>query len=259
MEVQIKALDMMTDNPVRAFLEKGDYSFSEGVAVLLLYGSNERLNRSIEASRDKRRLHYELCQLSHHPNLKPRRSARSVSSAIGNRKACSVVQAKAETRNRKTQEKTQPHNSTVSYATLKHHENTKFEDMPTKVLQELWLKNRDEYKEFQHCHQMMKEANSDVGRADWRRQVDEHWHAIRKRWRLIDEGIADFEARKKGETEEEINIGSYRSDICKLLKKSKLTDAQRLRLQLRVTALVELDVPIAEKTLERLKAIGIEI
>ena len=59
-------------NKVLEFLqEHPDYSFDEGVAVLLRYSANRGVNTFITVRRDRQHLRNELNRLAHIPNLRP--------------------------------------------------------------------------------------------------------------------------------------------------------------------------------------------
>ena len=106
---------------------------------------------------------------------------------------------------------------------------------------------------------MMKEANSDAGRADWRRQLFEHRANLQKRWKLFDEEKARLEEEARQTEPKEYNPFNDRSYIAKALKKESWTDEMKLEVQKRTDALIGHSIPIKEETLQRLKERGISV
>lgn len=153
----------------------------------------------------------------------------------------------------------------VTYESLERHNKTTIDEMPTDYLKDLWLKNREEYKELQYSHSQMKLANSDVGRAEWREKVVALAKSIKERWSLIDKEIAKLQAEKEHsenalepqEQQKQINFNSYRSYISKALNKKKLSDSQVVEVKKRVAVLLANNVPIFSETMEKLKAKGL--
>jgi len=242
-------------NPILEFLQKhDDYSFDEGVVILLQYSSNAGVNNFIIRRRDRRHLHDELVRLAHNPYLRPLPSTKQVKQ----------TQDKPEsTENTETTESTETKDevSVVSYLDLDRHKTYSPEELPTPFLKELWEKNRDEYKEMQHCHEMMKQANSDAGRAEWREQLLALRESIEKRWQLFDFEMKSLEENTPPATAktEEFNVQSYRSYISKALKKDKWTDAVQLEVQHRIDAMLASNIVLSEQTLKQLKKRGIVI
>ena len=249
-------------NKVLEFLqEHPDYSFDEGVAVLLRYSANRGVNTFITVRRDRQHLRNELNRLAHIPNLRPLPGMKDVETkaakvetnepkAETNEPKADENEPKAETNEPNPDESSQKEGTddaddseVVTYLDLNRHEREDPDKLPP-TLKELWLKNRDEYKELQYCHAQMKQANSDAGRADWRKQVFEHRESIQERWKLEKPAY---------------NPGNDRSYITNALKKETWTDKMKLEVQRRVEKLLSNSIPITEETLQRLKERGISI
>lgn len=165
-------------NPVLEFLQTHDaYSFDEGVDILLRYSANVGVNTFIVRRRDKGHLHAELVRLAHMPRLKDLRPTTPKQPE----KSAKLQPVEAEA--------SDADDDTVDFLSLERHKQYDPDKLPP-MLKELWLKNRDEYKELQYCHQQMKQANSDAGRADWRKQIIEHQQSLQKRWQLFDDEMA---------------------------------------------------------------------
>lgn len=252
-------------NKVLEFLQQHpDYSFDEGVAVLLRYSANRGVNTFITVRRDRQHLRNELNRLAHIPNLRPLPFMDDVETKEAK---VETNETKAETKDSEPAENSQKEGTAaadeddiVTYLDLNRHEREDPDKLPP-TLKELWLKNRDEYKELQYCHAQMKQANSDAGRADWRRQVFEHRESIQKRWQLFDEEKARLAADAEQPAQEKpaYNPSNDRSYITDALKKETWTDKMKLEVQHRVETLLSNNIPIKEETLQRLKERGISI
>lgn len=271
-------------NKVLEFLQKHpDYSFDEGVAVLLRYSANRGVNTFITMRRDRQHLRNELNRLAHIPNLRPLPGREEPKPTV---EEPAPVEEPTEPKPEKETEpepeketesepekETEPEpekepepepekddDDTVNYLDLNRHEREDPDKLPP-TLKELWLKNRDEYKELQYCHAQMKQANSDAGRADWRKQVFEHRESIQARWKLFDEEKARLAAEAKTDAQEETayNPLNDRAYISKAMKQADWDDARKLEVQHRVDALLKHNIPISDETVQRLKDRGINI
>lgn len=259
-------------NKVLEFLqEHPDYSFDEGVAVLLRYSANRGVNTFITVRRDRQHLRNELNRLAHIPNLRPLPGMKDVETKAAkvetNEPKADENEPKVDENEPKADENSQNEGTgaadddeAVTYLDLNRHEREDPDKLPP-MLKELWLKNRDEYKELQYCHAQMKQANSDAGRADWRKQVFDHRESIQARWKLFDEEKARLAAEAEPAAQEKpaYNPGNDRSYITNALKKETWTDKMKLEVQRRVEALLSNNIPITEETLQRLKERGISI
>ena len=231
-------------NPVLEFLQTHDtYSFDEGVDILLRYSANVGVNTFIVRRRDKGHLHAELVRLAHMPRLKdlrpttPKQPEKSEESQ--------PVEAEASDAD----------DDTVDFLSLERHKQYDPDKLPP-MLKELWLKNRDEYKELQYCHQQMEQANSDAGRADWRKQIIEHQQSLQKRWQLFDDEIAKT---KEENSENGFNAFNARAYISRMLKKNELTDANRVEVQKRIDQLLMAGVAMKDDTKEKLIEKGFSV
>ena len=227
---------------------------------MLRFSSNANTNRMIMCRRDRKHLNTELSRLAHIPNLRPLPGREETP------KTPVEVQPAQDFGNESKIPENSPKQGTddaddsdiVTYLDLQRHEKYDPDKLPP-TLKELWLKNSEEYKELQYCHAMMKEANSDAGRADWRKQLFEHRESLKKRWKLFEEEKARLEEEAKQASEKAYNPLNDRSYIAKALKKESWTDEMKLEVQKRTAALLGHSVPIKDETLQRLKERGISI
>lgn len=261
-------------NPILKFLqEHPDYSFDEGVAVLLRYSANRGVNTFITVRRDRQHLRNELNRLAHIPNLRPLPGREEPKPTVKEPEPPQEPTQEKDPEPKPDENEPKPDESsqkegttaadeddTVTYLDLNRHEREDPDKLPP-TLKELWLKNRDEYKELQYCHAQMKQANSDAGRADWRKQVFEHRESIQARWKLFDEEKARLaaEAEQTAQEKPAYNPSNDRSYITKALNKETWTDKMKLEVQHRVETLLSNNIPITEETLQRLKERGISI
>jgi hypothetical protein len=246
-------------NPVLQFINKGDYSFDDGVAVLCYYSSNGGINSYIIRRRDKRALASELAKLAHNPYLRP----------LGNRPMPACLAATKDEPQKAKEGDAKPasgqadesgHAEIVTFLDLKRHETYKPEDLPTPMLKELWMKNRDEWKELQYCHAQMKQANSDAGRADWRRKLIEHQESLKERWQLFDKEMERVKAQASAPTlDEDYNPFNDRSYVSKALKKKEWSDEYKVKIQQKVDTLIGHGVSIKDETVQRLRERGIAL
>lgn len=270
-------------NPILKWLHKHDgYSFEEGVAVLLCFSANRGVNTLILSRHDRRHLASELNRLAHVPNLKPL-PGMTLPETMKEEKPSEVQLEKPNTvpdtvtKDKPVDKPELPKDSDqevgdgdvddddangggdiVTFLDLERHEKYDPDKLPP-TLKDLWIKNRDEYKELQYCHAQMKLANSDAGRADWRRQVFEHRDSIEARWKLFKEEKARLETEADTNKKEEtayipINDRSY---ISRALKKESWDDETKLEVQKRVDNLQRHKQKISEETLKRLRERGI--
>ena len=242
-------------NPVLEFLQTHDtYSFDEGVGILLRYSPNAGVNSCIMRRRDKGLLGSELRRLAHLPRLKDLHPSQPKKAEPTETAQAVETVEKANTDGNAENEASDEEDDTVSFERHKQYDPDKLPPM----LKELWTKNRDEYKELQYCHAQMKLANSDAGRADWRKKIIQHQESLKKRWQLFDEEIDNMKHGNE-EGEKTFNAFNARSYISKMLKKETLTDAQRLEVQKRVDLLLKSGVAIKEETIEKLKDRGFSV
>ena len=179
----------MDKNPVLQFLQRGSYTFDEGMAVLLTFSNNGGVTNFIQRRRDKKALQMELVKLAHVPRLTPL-PGREMPSFLQERPA---KEEKPQEKPKAPEQAPSPkkeepkeEDDVVTYLDLKRHEKYDPDKLPPQ-LKELWLKNEADYKELQYSHAQMKQANSDAGRAEWRSKVVELRDQIVKRWKLFDE------------------------------------------------------------------------
>lgn len=251
----------MDKNPVLQFLQRGSYTFDEGMAVLLTFSNNGGVTNFIQRRRDKKALQMELVKLAHVPRLTPLHG-REMPSFLQERPA---KEEKPQEKPKAPEQAPSPkkeepkeEDDVVTYLDLKRHEKYDPDKLPPQ-LKELWLKNEADYKELQYCHAQMKQANSDAGRADWRSKVVELRDQIVKRWKLFDEEKERIAAPEPAKETDGYTPGNDRSYITNALKAKSWTDERKVNVQRRVEALIRHGYPFKEETVNALKERGIAI
>lgn len=265
------------ENPVLTFLkehEENGYTFDEGVAVLLAYSAKTHVNTFIIARRDRRHLAAELGRLAHVPNLKavPGRTVpvNQPKATAPTEEVTAPTTAESEPGNgdgvpadgEVVPEVPENLSEIVTYLDIDRYETYNPDDLPTPMLKELWIKNRDDFKELCYSHQQMKLANSDAGRAEWRFKVISLRDTIKKRWELFKEEMDRVKA-ENGEGAEPKNPAynplNDRAYISKALKKEDWDDKTKVEVQRRVDALLKHEMTISTETRQKLEGRGITL
>lgn len=238
-------------NEIRDFLQSNiEFSFDEGFSLLERYCANPGVVSFLARKRDIKHLSYELGRLAHLPKLKPLKNVQ-----IGMKQITPKTEAKAEQVKKKENAATHEDSDVVSWKNLKHHEHTKYEDMPTDYLKGIYKQNLDLYKDLQYAHSQMKLANSDAGRADWRSKVLDLADLIEKNWKIIDDEI--IRLNEIPETADNFKESTCRSYIVKKLKKNKLNPEEIVEVRKRFEQLKSHGCTIKEDTLEKLRNLGV--
>lgn len=244
-------------NEVREFLEKGNFSFEDGFQILKKYCSNEGIVSLVAHRKSLKYLTYELAKLSRKPFLKPvfgyvetnRQSSGGSSSDVHTQ-----VQETPPTQHGEGDE-------IVDWQSIeKHHQNTKYDDMPNDYLKSIYKNNMDLYKELQFNHTQMKQANSDEGRANFRKEVLRLDEEIRKNWAIIDEEIEHMRSAGKepdNPDDQKVNQSTLRSFVNRHASKSSLTNEEIHELRQRLEVAKKLGMAFSDKTMEKLKKLGV--
>ena len=230
-------------NEIKEFLQNQSFSFDKGLALLKKYDPNPGVVSFIEQRKDERHLRYELGRLSRNTHLKP---------------VPGYVERKAQEEAPSFAEPASEDNSpmVVKYEDLKQrHQNTKFDDMPNDYLKDIYKKNQALYKDLQYAHSQMKLANSDAGRADWRKKVLDCAAQVRDNWRIIDDEITRLNTGKQ--TEGEFKESTCRAFISNKLRKKAITPEDIIEVRKRVEMLQQHGCVFKPETEEKLKALKV--
>ena len=234
-------------NEVKKYLESGKVDFAEGFALLKKYCDNEGIISLVEKRKNIQYLIFELKRLARKPHLKPNRHYVDLDLTVLDGPS-HINEPKGEDDGDKI----------VDWHKLEHYQNTKYEDMPNDLCKKIYKENMDLYKELQHNHQQMKQANSDEGRAAFRKEVLRLDEIISSNWKVIDEEIASLD--KKDKTEEapvvEIKESTLRSSITRALKKDSLSNEDLAKLKNNVAIARQKGLNFSDETNKKLKELG---
>ena len=248
-------------NEVKKYLEKGKVDFAEGFALLKKYCDNEGIIALVEKRRNLQYLIFELKRLAKRPHLKPNRGFVGLNRPMSDGSSLDkpeVIDDNPKNGNQASELKSDQDDNIVDWHKLKHYQNTKYDDMPNDFCRKIYKENMDHYKELQHNHQQMKLANSDEGRAAFRKEVIRLDEVITSNWKVIDEEIASLDIKDK--TEEtpvvEIKESTLRSSITRALKKDNLSNEDLAKLKNNVAIAQQKGLNFSDETNKKLKELG---
>lgn len=244
-------------NEVKKYLESGKVDFAEGFALLKKYCDNEGIISLVEKRKNIQYLIFELKRLAKRPHLKPNRGFVDLNRPISDGSSLEKPKVIDDDTKNGDQVDDQDDNI-VDWHKLKHYQNTKYDDMPNDFCRKIYKENINLYKELQHNHQQMKLANSDEGRAAFRKEVIRLDEVITSNWKIIDEEIASLD--KKDKTEEipvvEIKESTLRSSITRALKKDNLSNKDLAKLKNNVAIAQQKGLNFSDETNKKLKELG---
>ncbi len=239
-------------NEVRDFLQNNkNFSFNDGFSLLERYCANFSVVSFISRKRDINYLRYELAKLARMPKLRTINGVRVIETEQRQNQAAEELQEQVSL----TAKKSTDEPEVVRWNDIKHHENTKYEDMPTDYLKRIYIKNRDDYKELQYAHLRMKIAKNDADRAEWRKTVLDLADLIDKNWKIIDDEIHRISG--SGHDESIFKETTCRSYISKKLSKKNLKPEDVVEIRKRFEQLKSHGCAISEETIKKLQNIGV--
>lgn len=230
------------------------YSFEDGFRAFCKYSRNQSLMSWISRKKDFAMLDYNLRKLSRMP-LRVNPCASLDLNRFGSGMPLKGDKAKAQ----KQVKAVDPEEEQEVVITKERKTRPVIhrDDLP-EDLRGLYDENAQQYKVMRALHDKMKACNSDVGRADFRRQIMDMEKQIRERWRVIDTALDKTSPEKPATTKEPaFNVNSYRAYISKMLKRKELTSQQADGVRQRAAALIDSGVPIKTGTMTLLKEKGL--
>lgn len=256
----------MSNNPLQELFNKDGYTFEEGVAVLSRMSRNRRIVDFITRKHRMDYLNQELRKLAKANHVKIPQQRTVVPKTTENvpkreevaPKNTENVPISAES---VPESKKEDDKDVVDFLSLKHHENTRLEDMPNDLCRKLWLENHRRNLEIKERHLQMRKAKTNEERASSRAEVLRLDAEMKQCWHLIDREIERFKtesAKAEKPKTPDFNVQNYRSYISKAVKAGNLTDKKFVEVQHRVSALIECGIPMEPETIEKLKAMGIK-
>lgn len=235
-------------NEVKKNLEKGKIDFATGLALLKKYCDNDGIISLVEKKRNLQYLTFELKRLARKPHLKPNRHYVDLDLPVLDSPS-HIDEPKGEDDGDKI----------VDWHKLEHYQNTKYDDMPNDFCKKIYKENMDLYKELQHNHQQMKLANSDEGRAAFRKEVLRLDEVITSNWKIIDAEIASLKSDSENNDSpiEDVKESTLRSRITRALKKETLSNEELVELRSNFAIALQKELKFSDETNAKLKELGV--
>ena len=129
--------------------------------------------------------------------------------------------------------------------------------MPNDFCKKIYKENMDLYKELQHNHQQMKLANSDEGRAAFRKEVLRLDEVISSNWKIIDNEILSLEENVVNIPLVDVKESTLRSRITRALKKETLSNEELVELRRNFAIALQKELKFSDETNAKLKELGV--
>lgn len=237
-EYSLQLLDSMEE--IKLYLNSPNPDFNQGFGLFCKYSRNQSMMSYIGRKMDMTMLLYELQKMAQYSDLKENPMSLAHAARFNpNMAPVAVMPAAANT-------------GAPDRLHIIDERTMNREDLPEE-LRTLYDQNCDNYKLLRISHEKMKNANSDLSRAEFRKEIIKLNESIRKNWAIIDRGIPDSLTQ---EEKQAAAINSARAYISKMLKKDVLTEDQRNMVISKVAALNAANAAIKPETLEKLKEKG---
>lgn len=254
---------------VEKFNQMESYTFDEGVAFLVLVKAPVGVINHLKTTHNRNHLHGEIHKQLRLPKVKQMLKQQGCDDV--EQEPVIAESSQKETESNPADIPSDKENATEIVLTkldVRKHENTRFEDMPNALCQELWLKRQDVYREMQQAHLKMRsvpkgEVNNEK-RAKWRAEVLRLDELNDSYWQQIDAEIERFKVESERAEKSKVkplvfNVSTYRTYVSKALRKKQLSPEQFAELQHRVDALLSANEELKPETIDKLKSIGIKV
>ena len=270
------------------------YTFDEGVAILAMCQASPGVVQHIMRTHNKGHLHSEIHKMLRMPGVMQLLKSKMPSVNETSDDNEEVKTTVAEQQQQSAQEPQEPSDNTEessekseesseasddneevkTMSDVRRHQNTRYEDMPNELTQDLWLKKQDKFRLQQQMHLKMKAVpegeEHDEERAQYREAVVKLDDEIDKLWELIDTEIERFNAEKQradngAEQEPDskpvptFKESTYRAYISRKLAKPSLTDSDIVELQHRVDEMLVCGMKFSDELIAKMQAAGIRI
>ena len=253
---------------VEKFNQMESYTFDEGVAFLVLVKAPVGVINHLKTTHNRNHLHGEIHKQLRLPKVKQLLKQQGCDSEIQKSSVETPLQNNDETCNSETANENDDAEIVLTKIDVRKHENTRFEDMPNELCQELWLKRQEVYREMQQAHLKMRSVPKGEGnnekRAKWRAEVLRLDELNDSYWQQIDAEIERFKVESERAEKSKVkplvfNVSTYRTYVSKALRKKQLSPEQFAELQHRVDALLSANEELKQETIDKLKSIGIKV
>lgn len=266
------------------------YTFDEGVAILAMCQASPGVVQHIMRTHNKGHLHSEIHKMLRMPGVMQLLKSKMPpvnETSDDNEEVKTTV---AEQQQQPAQEPQEPSDNTEessekseesseasddneevkTMADVRRHQNTRYEDMPTELARDLWLKRQEKYRLQQQMHLKMREVpegeEHNEERANYRSAVLELDADIDNLWKLIDAEIERFNTENqkadKGADDKPLpafNVSTYRAYISNKMKKASLTDDDIVEIQHRVDEMLACGLKFSDELIAKMQAAGIRI
>lgn len=218
------------------WLKEANPDFDRGFALFCQYSRNQSFINYIGRKRQMEMLKYELEKLSTMPKLTPNPFYKANPAQFGGTMASAPVEVVKEKK-----------------VVVIDERRVNREDLPV-ALQKVYDVIVEDYKVQRSLHEKMKNANGDVGREDYRKQLVEITTKIKENWAIIDQGFVP-EPAAKVESGISSQVNSARAYISKMISKD-LNDDQRELIKAKMKIIMDAGATLKPETLQKLKDKG---
>lgn len=227
-------------NEISQYLEQPNPDFDQGFGLFCKYSRNQSLMSWIGRKKDMTTLLYELQKLASLGIV----TANPHSQSCATRFNKSFIPPEAPAASPSTSTPDQELIGKIKIIT----ERTINRDSLPEDMKALYDENVNDYKILRAVHEKMKNANSDLSRAEFRSQLISMQTAIKKRWATIDSTL--------GVNTNPEWINQHKSYISKIIKRESLTEDQRTLIKQKFNELVSAGAKFKPETLKLLKEKG---
>lgn len=221
---------------IRQWLDTANPDFNQGFALFCKYSRNQSLMSYIGRKGQMQMLVHELQKLAALPKLSPNPFYKVNITQFG---VTIPVQSTVEKK--------------VEKVVVIDERKVKREDLPEEM-QKIYDEIVADYKLQRSLHEKLKMANSDAGRADFRKKIIDLNDKIKHSWAIIDGKIPSGDQQAQTGISSQVN--SARAYISKMLKKGNLTEDQRKLILEKMKIIFDAGATLKEETLSALKAKG---
>lgn len=221
---------------IRQWLDTANPDFNQGFALFCKYSRNQSLMSYIGRKGQMQMLVHELQKLAALPKLTPNPFYKANITQFG-----VSIPAKL------------PVEKKVEKVIVIDERKVNREDLPEEM-RIIYDKIVEDYKLQRSLHEKLKMANSDAGRAEFRKKIIDLNDQIKHGWAIIDGKIPSGDQQAQTGISSQVN--SARAYISKMLKKDNLTEDQRKLIMEKMKIIFDAGATLKEETLSALKAKG---
>lgn len=221
---------------IRQWLDTANPDFNQGFALFCKYSRNQSLMSYIGRKGQMQMLVHELQKLAALPKLSPNPFYKANITQFG---VTIPVQSPVEKK--------------VEKVVVIDERKVNREDFPEEM-RIIYDKIVEDYKLQRSLHEKLKMANSDAGRAEFRKKIIDLNDQIKHGWAIIDGKIPSGDQQAQTGISSQVN--SARAYISKMLKKDNLTEDQRKLIMEKMKIIFDAGATLKEETLSALKAKG---